>query len=208
MRTAFIAHGFNSRHHSLWVRDMGSRLEAVNMAVVPVWYGWRHLLRIRRTTSREAARLARVTIPGAVGIGHSNGCALLLAAARLGADLDHLIFINPALPPDAQIPPGVRRVDVFHAENDWAVVAGRWWAAYNPLRLLGWRSPWGQMGRVGYRGPAAHVRNWPLGRVGHSGALRWDRLVILSDQIVRIIERGEEPNGWAMFEGEVLPVEE
>lgn len=198
---AYIAHGFNSKDHGRWIRDLGSRLEAVGFAVVPVWYGWKHLLRIDRQTATEAKRLAAIADGNAVGIGHSNGCALLLEAVENGAHIEHLIFVNPALPPDAHFPPSVVRVDVFYAPNDSAVVAGKFWAKYNPLRIFGWSSPWGVMGRTGYQGPAdTRIHNWSLGEVGHSGALRWDRLVKLSDAIARLASSKEEPEGPSLFD--------
>jgi hypothetical protein len=183
----YLCHGFNSRHHLRWQWRLASYLEAAGAAVVPVDYGWKHLVRIRRTTEQTARRIAETAQAPCAGIGHSNGCAVLLRAVEMGADFRRLVFINPALRKDVAIPSGVERVWVLHAENDRAVLAGYAWRRYNPLRLVGWSSPWGVMGRTGYRGEDARAVNVPLGPIGHSGFARWDRLAEWGPRIAHML---------------------
>jgi len=164
--------------------------------VQPVTQGFVHLLNVRRRTQSHASRLASICPPGSAGIGHSNGCALLLQAARLGAPLDHLVFINPALRPDEPIPEGVRFVDVFYAPNDCAVVWGGIWRRVNPVGWFSELPKWGTMGRKGYQGeaPPGVVRNWNLGNVGHGGALDWDRGTRLWTLIAQLLRYPDMPD--------------
>lgn len=194
IKTVYIAHGYRSRRHVEWVEDARSRFEAANMPVQPVNYGFTRIWNVRRRTISQAERLAAVCLTPSVGIGHSNGCELLLRAATKGAALNHLLFINPALKPDITIPAHVDYLDVFYAPDDMAVVAGKWWRRMNPAHLFTkQRSLWGTMGREGYaEGRDPRVRNWSLGRVGHGGALDWDRGAVLWNLLTDLILTPED----------------
>lgn len=191
MQTIYIAHGFRSKRHVEWVENARSRFEALGYAVQPVHYGYTHLITVRRKTIYNSSILANIAEPGSIGIGHSNGCELLLRACNKGAQFSHLVFINPALRPKIEICPQVNTVDVFYSNTDSAVVWGRRWRKMNPVN---WfvdnesKSMWGGMGRVGYRGNDPRVRNHHLGPVGHSGALEWFRAPALWSYIGNCIE--------------------
>lgn len=78
-------------------------------------------------------------------VGHSNGCAITwLAAREHGVEIDRAVFINPALDEDAVIPPGIRSLHVWHSPDDKPVA----WSRKLPFH------PWGNMGAIGYQGPA------------------------------------------------------
>lgn len=226
-RTAYIGHGYRSRRHMEWMEQARARIEAPlsddhpRIVVQPVIYGMTRLWNVRRRTISQALILAQVmhreaeAAPegwgGAIGIGHSNACELHLRAAQLGAPYQHLIFINPALRPDIEIPPAVRFVDVFYAPNDAAVVWGRRWRKLNPAHLFTKnRSLWGEAGRVGWQGtdnPSTagrlRVQNWLLGNTGHGGALDWHRGVVLWDLIRQLIHY---PTATRPPEGRIVPL--
>jgi hypothetical protein len=142
--TAHLLHGFN-------VRDGGENtidklkpyLERAGFTPFDHDYGWLGLLGVRLHNGRIAQDVASKVKPGDIGIGHSNGCAILAEAARLGAPFAGLVFINPALDEDCVVAPHVKFVHVYHNEGDYAV-----WTA----RLLRFNHPWGAMGRDGFKG--------------------------------------------------------
>lgn len=181
--TIYIAHGFNVRDPRQFF-ELASFFEAEGFPVVKVDYGWTGPVRVRFVTIKEARRLAKSVRPGDVGIGHSNGCAVLARATELGAPFERLIFLNPALRrsyvPETQT---LKQVNVLHASDDKAVVAGKWLRRLSPLRLVQRETMWGEMGRTGYTGSDPRVQNFLLNGmfddedgVGHGGAYRWDRL--------------------------------
>lgn len=174
MNTIYIAHGYRSKRHVEWVENARSRFEAAGCTVQPVHYGFTRLWNVRRRTKDNANRLAVIAADGSIGIGHSNGCELLLRACMSGAKIKRLYFINPALKVDFAVPPGVESVEVFYASNDKAVVFGYYWRKLNPYTWFGDGPLWGRCGRVGYKGSDARVKNNALGPIGHSGALSWD----------------------------------
>lgn len=100
-----------------------------------------------------------------VGIGHSNGCYLLIKACQLGAKFKVLILINPSLPPLLEIPESLSKVIVLYNRFDYGV-----WTA----KLFS-RS-WGDMGRVGYLGDDPRVSSYETHEMfkvsGHSSIFR------------------------------------
>lgn len=201
-KTIYIAHGFRSRKHVEWVENARSRFEAYGYAVQPVHYGFTTLLDVRLRTISNAARLAEVAHEPSIGIGHSNGCELLLRAANKGANFSHLVFINPALKEDIKIPDNVDHIDVFYSPTDKAVVFGALWRNINPINLFvsaEKESYWGKMGRVGYVGSDSRIKCHNLGPTGHSGALAWYRAPKLWQFIVNRIENPEANNAFEAF---------
>ena len=92
-----------------------------------------------------AKDLASWVAGDSIGIGHSNGCAILRRASLLGAPFSQLVFINPALDADAEIGPQVKACHVWYSPFD----VGLRIAKYFP-----W-SEWGSMGSTGATG------TWP-----------------------------------------------
>lgn len=120
----------------------------------------------------KATKLKKESAGELVGIGHSNGCAILAAASELGAPFDRLVFINPALDRSAAVGPSVKRVHVFHSPTDIPIyIAG-----------LFLKHPWGRMGRDGARTPDPRFTNhnmladYPVKVRGHLDIFRDEKL--------------------------------
>ncbi len=145
MRTCYLIHGFNVGDAGKGTTDLlRPELEGMGLKVMEVDYGWFGLLRVRLCNEAVARTLASLAEPDSVAVGHSNGCAIAHRAAQYGAPFGRMFYINPALDRDAELAEQVDRLTVFYSESDSAVKASRW----RP-----W-SRWGDMGAVGYQGPA------------------------------------------------------
>jgi len=149
MSTIVLAHGFN-------VKDGGKKtidklLPFLNKhAVLQADYGFFNLFGVRFFNKHIARVVAGMTPYGSIGIGHSNGCDILVKSCNAGAPFSRLILINPALDRDTEFPLGdLVRVDVLHNVDDHVVDKARLFLFH----------PWGDMGRVGYQGKDARVRN-------------------------------------------------
>lgn len=103
-------------------------------------YGFHVLVSMRN--GRWAKELTARVKPDAVGIGHSNGCALLRRAAFLDAPFSQLVFINPALDEDADLPAHIKACHVWHSPMDLGL---------HVSRFFPW-SEWGAMGATGATG--------------------------------------------------------
>ncbi len=119
-------------------------------------YGWIGLLGARFGNRRIATRLVDAVLtddeeldPRPIGIGHSNGCAILHMASHMGAPFKKLIYINPALNKDAVPGKQVEEVHIWHSPSDKAV---------RFARFLPWHT-WGEMGATGYRGDDMRMHN-------------------------------------------------
>lgn len=153
MRThrAWLVHGFN-----VWdggeatIGRLVPYFEAEGWDVRMFRYGWTGLLGVRFGNKSRAKRLKELVRPGDIGVGHSNGCAVLHMASHEGAPFSHLTYVNPALDVDAAPAEGVRSVNVWHSPSD------------KPVRVAKflWRHPWGQMGAKGYFGSDQRIRNY------------------------------------------------
>ncbi len=168
-KRAILVHGFNVTDGGAGSIDtLSNLLAAMNMRVKQFDYGWLFIFGVLFKNKKIAKELKAIVKPGDVGIGHSNGCALLLKAAVGGAPFKTLIFINPALESDALIPDHVEQVLVFYTHGDKAVKAAKW------ARIsIGWLFrgfQWGEMGAVGYTGKDDdnRVTNINLDKYSHS----------------------------------------
>jgi hypothetical protein len=193
--TVYLCHGFNVLSPERFFR-IGGVFESAGYPVVRVDYGWTGPISVRWATERTAQRLADNMRPHSIVLGHSNGAAIAYRAHQLGAPVQHLVLINPALHRrtvfrmrgnEGSI---LDRVHVYYARDDRVVTAGKWLRRLSPLRLLGRETSWGEMGRVGALVPQRGVYNHDLAtvlntrdRIGHSGAIRWDRLDTLGTHI-------------------------
>jgi pimeloyl-ACP methyl ester carboxylesterase len=144
VRTAHLLHGFNVADGGAGSIDrLKPYLEAGGYRVRDHDYGHFLFRQVRFENGAVAEKVAAAVKKGDVGVGHSNGCAILMRAAALGAPFRGLVFINPALDEDCVAADHVRFVHVYFNDGDYAV----WFS-----RLLRFNHPWGAMGRVGFKG--------------------------------------------------------
>lgn len=160
--TIVLAHGFNVRDGGKETLDQIKPYLERTHNILQADYGWVGLLGVRLFGDNIARLIAGMTPANAIGIGHSSGCMELVRACEMGAPFKRLVLINPALDNDVKFADSLQRIDVLHNQYDRSVMA----AKYLPFH------PWGDMGRVGYRGNDLRVINHEtfrlFGVMGHS----------------------------------------
>lgn len=128
--------------------------------------------------NRRAAALAKRVKNCDVIVGHSNGCTLGYLVQRDHRRLSGLFLLQPALDNDVAFT-GTDHVMVVYNERDDVVEQSR----------LARFSAWGNMGRVGYKGPSENVRQIdsmspepipPLPYSGHCGFVENGEAVLRS----------------------------
>lgn len=175
--TTYLLHGFNVTDGGA---DTVERLRPFAVShpasgVVKSWkYGWFGLFSVLFKNELVAKKLKRahdqVFEPQhCYGVGHSNGCAILLRAAQQGMEFTTLLLINPALNVDTKFPPSIGQVIVVHTEDDVPTRVARW---FDRIPFIGLLIPnaWGAMGAYGYEGSDPRVMNIDLTGIleGHS----------------------------------------
>lgn len=165
----WLIHGFNDRYNG---RDNVDRLEPYLAQIGSIRnfdYGWKGLIGVLFGNAQRAKELSDDIFKGDIGVGHSNGCAILHRAAVDGAPFSGLVYINPALDEKIELPHQIEWLLVYYAPDDFPVFL----ASLVPFTL------WGGMGRFGYSGPSDdRVKNINLQSfigppIGHSGAFRY-----------------------------------
>lgn len=149
-RKCFILHGFN-------IKDGGEKTTDKLVALVremgyePIQfdYGWLGLLGARIFSDNIAHLLTNLSSNGDIAIGHSNGCNIINKAIRYGAQFERLLYVSPALDNNTELGAQVLECTVLHTKRDWVVQLAS---------ILPWH-PWGNMGRVGYRGEDNRYKN-------------------------------------------------
>jgi len=150
-RSVVLCHGFNVKDGGKGTTDSLRELtEACGYDVLEADYGLFGLFAVRYFSDNIASVIAGMTPEGSVGVGHSNGCNILLQAAEQGAAFDKLIFINPALDNDFIVPEQVKNVAVICNNEDDVVQISK----FIPFHR------WGNAGKVGYRGDDDRVTNY------------------------------------------------
>lgn len=159
MAKAHIVHGFNVDDAGMSTTDV-LMLPLATLGYEPVQhdYGWQGPIGTLLFNRSIAEGIVPHVSKGDIGVGHSNGCAILSRVVEKGAQLDGLVFINPALDNDWTPPEHVKWVRVYHSTNDKAVQI----AKYIPFVR------WGDMGRVGYTGKDTRVQNIDISPYTHS----------------------------------------
>lgn len=161
-----LCHGFNVSDGGKDTTDSLRELtEACGYTVLEADYGLFGLFAVRFFSDNIASVIAGMTPEGSVGVGHSNGCNILLQAAEQGASFDKLIFINPALDNDFVVPKQVKEVVVIHNRDDDVVQLSK----FIPFHK------WGNAGKVGYKGEDMRVENVEIKTEGddaHSAAFK------------------------------------
>lgn len=159
MTTAHLVHGFNVSVGGRATTDkLLPYLKREGYSVVQHDYGWKFLLGTLLCNPSIAQAIVHQATPGDIGIGHSNGCAILSRAAEQGAQFSKLVFLNPALDEEWVAPPHIEEVRVFYSNADSAV----WWADQVP----GVR--WGGMGRYGFAGTDPRYLQYDMTPYRHS----------------------------------------
>jgi hypothetical protein len=149
MATIHLLHGFNvSDGGEKTVAQLKPYMEAADLSAHIYSYGWIGLMGAWFLNPRIVKQLLPRVGSGDIGCGHSNGCALLHKAAHLGAPFSGLIYINPALRPDAARAPQVEWINVYFNDGDHAVKVAAMLRLLAPWAPLG--DPlWGDMGARG-----------------------------------------------------------
>lgn len=189
-RVAWLLHGFNVSDHGVGSIEQLRPLVESSQGVkcLSLAYGWRGLAGCRLFNPRTARALANLSRPGDIGIGHSNGCAIInQATIEPGCWLSRVMYIQPALD-EWRRPFDVKAWQVFSNSGDLATIA----AAWRP-----WSS-WGKMGHTGYihrpgqPGPAPEQHHThERGIVGHSAMFTPEGLTAYGADIKRFIDAGK-----------------
>ena len=182
MANIVVGHGFNVGDGGEGtVGTLIKPLEDAGHKVYRASYGWLGLIGVLFFNRSISSVIAGMNPDNAIGIGHSNACALLVRAAQQGAKYKKLILINPALKADIEFPDTVEEVFVIHNKGDFAVKAAKWLR-----RAVGFFFPnflWGEMGNTGYIGTQGKVKNWSRSELvsGHSAVFneRWFKELIV-----------------------------
>jgi hypothetical protein len=116
---------------------------------------------------------------GDIGIGHSNGCPILVKAAMQGANFHTLILINAALDKNVDFPANIKNIIVIHNHDDDPVVFAKW---MRRIMFLHDDFLWGEMGNTGYVGDDSRVINFELFK-DHSKAFNDKNIIKLQSTI-------------------------
>ena len=113
-----------------------------------VRFAWGH--------KKDVKRIAEALLHTDVVVSHSNGANYRAQAMELAHKMDPekswIVFdISAALDNDHDYPPYCTHVFVYATPHDKAVRAARWFR---------FNHPWGDMGRVGYKGSRDDVVTW------------------------------------------------
>lgn len=167
MAVFYLVHGFNVKDGGAGTTDRFIPLmEERGHQYYEIDYGWMGLAGVRMCNKRIAKAASRLVQPGSIGIGHSNGCAILMRMAEYGAPFDGLILINPALDKDRELPEHINWANVYHNRGDKPVKGAKFLPGH----------PWGEMGNTGYQGDDERYVNFdtgPDGVLGHSAIFRF-----------------------------------
>jgi hypothetical protein len=121
-------------------------------------YGYELAIEVKTINPMIVGSLLPYVQPGDIGIGHSNGCAILYDLLSLGAPFSKLVFINGALETNFLLPPYLKSMDVYFNPGDGITEA----AAI--AQRLGLVDPnWGELGHLGYTGKDPRVTNFNCG---------------------------------------------
>jgi len=151
MKVALLVHCFASKGGKGSTDLLRPFFEDAGYHVAELDYRWTGLIGVRTCNKKLAqswagwCQIVASYADEIIGVGHSNGAAILRASAWLDAPFTQLVFINPALNTKGKktrIGPLVKWVHVWHSPSDKALRIAR----FLP------RHPWGRMGAIGYKG--------------------------------------------------------
>ena len=174
MATIHLLHGFRvSDGGEKTVARLKPYLEIADYSVRIFLYGWIGLMGAWFLNPRIVKQLLPRVGPDDIGIGHSNGCALLHGAAHLGAPFKALIYVNPALRADAPRAPQVEWINVYCNDGDHVVKVAAMLRLLAPWAPLG-DPMWGDMGARGSTLSMGSQTYAPRGAISH--AMHWINL--------------------------------
>ena len=165
MKVALLVHGFASKGGKGSTDTLRPYFEQAGWLVYELDYGYTMLPTLTRVNKKlalswvgwaRALNQLQKDLSGSgelVGVGHSNGCAILRLASWLGAPFTQLVFINPALNTKGRktrVGPTVKRVHVWHSSSDKVLQFAR---------FIPWHT-WGRMGAIGYKGDDPTYANY------------------------------------------------
>jgi pimeloyl-ACP methyl ester carboxylesterase len=160
-----LTHGFNVRDEGVKTTDqLRPYFEQAGYYVYEADYNWTGLLGVRLCNAKLARMMAGMVAENTIFVGHSNGCAIGWMASLCGAPFEQMILINPALDNDVKFGPQVKRIHVWHTRFDKPTMISKFLLVH----------PWGDLGRVGYKGNDPRVFNYnmaddfPMAVRGHS----------------------------------------
>jgi hypothetical protein len=154
-------------------------------------YGWIGLGGVAIKNPKIARTLVDIVGEGDIGVGHSNGCAILHQAACEGAKFKKLVFINPALDVSRVVPPHVEEIHVWHSPSDGPVRTWSQVERFLPFIQTFFNHPWGEMGAKGYVGEDPRYKNFNkesdfrMSSNAHSDMFDWDKISYFGREIVK-----------------------
>jgi pimeloyl-ACP methyl ester carboxylesterase len=161
-RRVHILHGFNVRDSGkATTGKLAPRLREAGFECIEHKWGWRGIFGTWLFNSKLVDRLMEAIEPGDDVIGHSDGCNIAMWAAERGAPIRRMVFINPAVDADQELPRQVECCLVFHDHGD------KW------VRLASWL-PFNRWGKMGATGPLVHGFRYTTVQhgYGHSGLFK------------------------------------
>ncbi|AIY65184.1 alpha/beta hydrolase [Pseudoalteromonas piratica] len=175
MKRVFKVHGFNVEDGGAATIDNTSQyILQAGFAPIDFDYGHLGLVGVVLFNHNLGQALKSQLKPGDCVVAHSNGAAIAVRAAELGAQIDTLILINPALKSDYVFPKNIRKIVVYWTKHDKPVKISRAvrWLTIGMCK-------WGAMGATGYTGRKDdRVTNFDMSNIifGHSEALQPEQL--------------------------------
>jgi hypothetical protein len=138
MDKQILIHGFN-------ITDGGSntidRLKPFLTKPIDLDYGWFGLLQVRFRNKSVAKKLLSICKSEDTIYAHSNGCAIVARALKIGLKVKNIVFIHPALDVDDErlLTKNYKKLVVFYSHKDTATWLAKWLPFHN----------WGAMGTYG-----------------------------------------------------------
>ena len=190
----FLLHGFNvkDRGHDTTSRIVPFLKKVVDSGdIINQSYGYFNLWDVLWKNKKVAKKLTRRVEAfnhgsKVMAVGHSNGCAIINAAAKMGAHFDTVLLINPALNVNTKFPPTIGKIIVLHTKHDKAVRAARF---FDAIPFVEWLVPdsWGAMGAKGATRRDRRVININTKVDGHSSIFSKSNLSKFGPMVVDML---------------------
>lgn len=147
---AHVIHGAMVEDPHASVGKLVPFFERPNFRVEVLTYGYKNFFQVWKQNHEIVHDFSQKISSSNMIIGHSNGAQIAYLLAARGLQVDGLILINAALASDVTFPPQLKWVHVYHNESDTTLDLLKPFAP----------CPWGNMGRIGYRGTDHRVVNF------------------------------------------------